>query len=152
MIVINSLILLGRLTRDPEVKYPQNAEGKTFARFGIAVNRRFKNKDGQVDADFFDVNTYGKTAEFVEKFFSKGAKIIIRGWMKNNNWTDKDGVKHYGNVVIAEEVDFVESKATAQANQQTQTPQPQSQTAPKPQSNDEFMSVPSGLEEDLPFV
>lgn len=106
---MNKVILMGRLTRDPEVRYSQGASQTTVARFSIAVDRRFK-REGDPDADFFDCTAFGKQAEFVERYLHKGIKIVLTGRIQNNNYTNKDGQMVYGVRITAEEIEFAESK------------------------------------------
>ena len=127
---MNKVLLIGRLVRDPEIKYTDG--GASIARFSTAVDRRFK-KDGEETADFINCVAFGKTAEFIEKYFFKGNKIVIEGRIQTGSYTNKDGQKVYTTDVIVEQVEFAESKA-ASSN-----------------SNDGFESIPEGLEEDLPF-
>lgn len=134
---MNKIILIGRLTKDAEIRYSQ--DGKAVARFDFAVNRKFK-QEGQPDADFFSCVAFGKTAETFEKCnIGKGTKLLIEGEVRNNNYTDKDGVKHYSMQVVVNSFEFCESKASA--------------SAPAPQQTDDggFMSIPDGIEDDLPF-
>ena len=109
---MNKVILMGRLTRDPDVRYggPNNT---AVARFSIAVDRRFK-RDGQPDADFFDCRAFGKRGEFVEKYLKKGTKIVIDGEIQNNNYTNKDGQIVYGTQIVVENVEFAESKRASE--------------------------------------
>lgn len=141
---MNKVILLGRLTRDPEVRYSQgqNGEQMAIARFSLAVDRRFK-KDGEQSADFINCVTFGKTAEFAEKYLRQGTKICVEGRWQTGSFTNKDGQKVYTNDCVIEQIEFAESKANAdqyQNNQQT--------TQQKP---DDFISIPDGLEMELPF-
>ena len=106
---MNKVILMGRLTRDPEVRYTQNTN-LTVANFSIAVNRRFKREGDTETADFFNVVAWNKTGEFVGKYFKKGQQVLVSGRLQNRNWTDQQGVKHYATDVIAEEVEFADSK------------------------------------------
>lgn len=129
---MNKVILIGRLTRDPEVRAANNT---TIARFTLAVDRRFKQDGGQA-ADFPSIVTFGKTADFVSKYFKQGTKIGLTGRIQTGSYTDKDGVKHYTTDVIAEAVEFAESKK-AEDN--------------PPPSNNEWAEVPEGIEADLPF-
>ena len=128
---MNKVILMGRLTKDPDVHINND---KTVVRFSIAVDRRYKTEGGQA-ADFPSVVAFGKTAEFISKYFHKGMKIALEGRIQTGDYTDKDGVKHYTTDVIAEAVEFAESKKTDDA----------------PPSNDEWVQVPEGIEADLPF-
>lgn len=106
---MNKVIMLGRLTKDVEVRYTQAAEPLAVARFAIAVDRPFK-REGAPEADFFNCVCFGKRGENISKFFRKGSKIAISGRLENNNWTDKDGQKRYDIVVNVEYFDFCESK------------------------------------------
>lgn len=139
---MNKVILMGRLTRDPEIRYPQNPEAAAVGRFSLAVDRRFK-KDGGPDADFFNCVCFGRQAEFVEKYLKKGIKMLITGRVENNNYTDRDGHKVYAVQIMVEEMEFAESKAAGQKhNEQTGAPE----------VGDGFMTIPDGIEEELPFA
>lgn len=120
---MNKVIMLGRLTKDVEVRYTQAAEPLAVARFAIAVDRPFK-REGAPEADFFNCVCFGKRGENISKFFRKGSKIAISGRLENNNWTDKDGQKRYDIVVNVEDFDFCESKGGNAAPQQTQQTPP----------------------------
>ena len=136
---MNKIILLGRLTRDPEVRYSQGEETKAFARFSLAVNRKFK-RQGEPEADFFNCTAFGRQAEFVEKYLKQGTKILLSGRVQNDNYTNKEGQKVYSVSIMAEEIEFAESKGTAE------------QQSAQPQFNaDGFMNIPTGLTESLPF-
>ena len=117
---MNKTILMGRLTRDPEVR---PSEKTTIARFSLAVDRRFK-REGEADADFFDCTAFGRQAEFVEKYLHQGTKVLVTGRLQNNNYTNKDGQKVYGVQIITEEIEFAESKQRDQTQTQTQPMQP----------------------------
>ena len=120
--MINKVILMGRLTADPELKQTQN--GVAVCSFNIAINRQYADKQtGERQADFISVQAWRNTAEFISKYFSKGKMIIVEGSLRNNNYTDQNGVKHYSMVVQADSVNFGESKGSQQNNQQ----QPQAQ-------------------------
>lgn len=134
---MNKVIMMGRLTREPEVS--SSASGTTFARFSIAVDRRFK-REGDPDADFFNCTSFGKQAEFVEKYLKKGTKVVLSGRLENNNYTNKDGQKVYDVRVMVDEIEFAESKS----NDGTST------SAEKKPGND-FLNIPEGLVEELPF-
>lgn len=105
---MNKVIMMGRLTKDPEVRYGQ-ASGTAVARFSLAVDRRFK-RDGEPTADFFNVTAFGKLGEFVEKYLKKGTKILMEGEVQNNNYTNRDGQKVYDTRIIANSIEFAESK------------------------------------------
>ena len=131
---MNKVIMMGRLTKDPEIV--NTTSGTTIARYNIAVDRKFK-RDGDPDADFFQCTSFGKQAEFVEKYLTKGIKVVITGRVQNNNYTDKNGQKVYGTVILVEEIEFAESKKTGSENKEA--------------SSDDFINVPEGLVEELPF-
>ena len=106
---MNKVILLGRLTRDPEVRYTQT-NNTLVANFSLAVNRRYVREGDPVTADFFNIVAWNKTGEFVSKYFKKGQQVAVVGRLQNRNWDDQNGQKHYATDVIAEEVDFADSK------------------------------------------
>ena len=133
---MNKIILLGRLTRDPEVRYTQGDNSMAIAKFSLAVNKRFK-KENKPEADFFNCTAFGKQAEFVEKYLKQGTKILLSGRIQNDNYTNKEGQKVYSIQIMVEEIEFAESK-----NNSTSEPS---------QSNDGFMNIPDGLQEELPF-
>ena len=135
---MNSVQLIGRLTRDPEIRYTDG--GASIARFGLAVDRRFKQENG-ADADFINIVSFGKTAEFIEKYFHKGMKIALNGRIQTGSYTDKDGKKVYTTDIVAENVEFCESKGTSANND-----------APAPVSDGYFMNVPDGIDDELPFA
>ena len=150
---MNKVIMMGRLTRDPEIRYGQGANGTVVGRFSIAVDRRFK-REGEPDADFFDCTTFGKQAEFVEKYLKKGTKIVLEGSVQNNNYTNKDGQKVYGTRIVVDSVEFAESKAASENSGYTGGQSSySSQPAPAPSgAQDGFMDIPSEIEEELPFT
>lgn len=137
---MNKCMLVGRLTKD--VDYRDNGE-TTSARFSIAVDRRFKNKEGKYDADFINIVAFGKQADFISQYFHKGMKIGIVGRIQTGSYTNKEGQKIYTTDIFCEEAEFVESKSASAANQQAQNN--------TPVSNDGFMDVPDDMPEELPF-
>lgn len=139
---LNKIILAGRLVADPEVKQTQS--GIPVASFRIAVNRRFPAQNGQNEADFFSVTAWQKTAEFVGKYFRKGSAICICGRIENRSWTDQNGQTRMRDDIVAEEVNFVESKG---ADGNTATPYTPAYSAPPASPN--FQQI--GTDEDLPF-
>lgn len=144
---MNKVQLVGRLTRDPEIRYSQGENATATARFSIAVNRRFKNAEGNYDADFINCVAFGKSAEFVEKYFKKGMAIGLTGRIQTGSYINKDGQKVYTTDVVAEETEFVESKGASSAgNSNTSHP------APSAAKNNDFMSIPDGVDEELPFA
>ena len=143
---MNKVILLGNLTRDPEIRYSQGEKQIAVARFSLAVNRRFAN-DGETNADFFNCTAFGKTAEFVEKYFRQGSRMSLVGRIENNNYTNKNGEKVYSVQIMVEEVEYAERKS-AQSNNQTQN---QNHTEHTNGADDDFMNIPDGIEDGLPF-
>lgn len=141
---MNKVILLGRLTRDPEVRYTQGADSMCVARYTLAVDRRFKRENDQQTADFIGCIAFGKNAEFAEKYFKQGTKIAITGRIQTGSYTNKDGQKVYTTDVVIEEQEFAESKKDSQDNA------PAAPSYGKP-DNDGFMNVPSDLDDELPF-
>ena len=141
---MNKVILMGRLTRDPEIRYSQGERSTAVARYSLAVNRTFK-RDGEPDADFINCVAFGRQAEFAEKYFHKGIRIVITGRIQTGSYTNKDGVKVYTTDVAVEEQEFAESKANSQQNQQSNN------TGPVSDSGDGFMNIPDGVDEELPF-
>ena len=146
---MNKVILMGRLTRDPEVRYSQGATATAIARFSIAVDRRFK-RDGEPDADFINCVAFGKTGEFIERYGHKGTKFVVEGRIQTGSYTNKDGQRVYTTDVVGENVEFAESKNASGNNgggyQQEDRP------APGNASADGFMDIPTGLTgNDLPF-
>ena len=140
---MNQVILMGRLTRDPDIRYTQSnsaQEQTCIARYSLAVNRRF-NRDGEQKADFISCVAFGHQAEFTEKYLRKGTKIALTGRIQTGSYTNRDGQKVYTTDVVVEEQEFAESKAAGQTTQQN----------PTPVSEDGFMEIPDGLEEELPF-
>ena len=150
---MNKVIMMGRLTRDPEVRYSQGANATTIARFTIAVDRRFK-REGEPEADFFNCVAFGKTGEFLEKWFHQGNKILITGRVENDNYTNKDGQKVYGTRISVEEAEFGESKANASDKNQNGSIESntgvKANVEPKTDANG-FMNIPDGIDEELPF-
>jgi len=148
---MNKVILMGRLTRDPEIRYTQNTN-LTVANFSIAVSRRFAKENDEVKADFFSVIAWNKTGEFVGKYFKKGQQVLVSGRLQNRNWTDQQGVKHYATDVIAEEVEFADSKKNSDSENFNNTfgnvPESAEGNAQSSDDNSDF-TVSSG--DDLPF-
>lgn len=137
---MNKVIIIGRFTRDPEIKYSTGENATATARFSLAVNRRFKNKEGNYDADFINCVAFGKTAEFIEKYFIKGMAIGITGRIQTGNYINKEGQKVYTTDVVVEETEFVESK-----NKGTSDNVPNNNA----NSNSDFEEVIS--EDEMPF-
>ena len=136
---MNKVILIGRLTKDPEVKFSQGDNSTATARFSVAVNRKFKNAEGNYEADFINCVSFNKTAEFVEKYFHKGDMIALVGRIQTGSYTNKDGVKINTTDVVVEEVEFAGGKSNSGETQQAKN------------SKNDFMSVPDGTDEEMPF-
>ena len=146
---MNKVILIGRLTRDPETRATANS---TMTSFSVAVDRRYK-QDGQPDADFPRVIAWGKTAEFIEKYFHKGMKIGIEGRIQTGSYQNQNGQTIYTTDVIADAVEFVESKNASQGGSSTNNGGGNTQSAPAPATTDDgWMNIPEGTEEELPFA
>ena len=143
---MNKVIMMGRLTRDPEVRYSQGVSQIAIARFSLAVDRRWK-REGEPDADFFNCTVFGKQADFVEKYLRQGIKIIVAGRIQNDNYTNKEGQKVYAVKIIVDEIEFAESKNAAATNGAVM----QNTPSPSQAAGDGFMSIPDGAEEELPF-
>lgn len=139
---MNRVILTGRLTRDPEVRYSQGEKSIAIARYTLAVDRKFK-KEGEQSADFISCVAMGKNGEFAEKYLKQGTKIAIEGRIQTGSYTNKDGNKVYTTDIIVEGHEFCESKSNQNQSQQNNN-------GPVPNS-DEFISIPDGIENELPF-
>ena len=151
---MNKVILMGRLTRDPEVRYSQGENSLAIARYTLAVDRRFR-RDGEATADFISCVAFGRSAEFAEKYLHQGTKMVVTGRIQTGSYTNREGVKVYTTEVVVEEQEFAESKSNSDANSaryQQAAPAP----APAPaassaKSGDGFMNIPDGIDEELPF-
>ena len=156
---MNKVIMMGRLTRDPETRYGQGANGTAVGRFSIAVDRRFK-REGEPDADFFDCTVFGRQAEFVEKYLKKGTKVVLEGSVQNNNYTNKDGQKVYGTRIVVDNIEFAESKAasegsTSYGGQSYQGGSQPASAGPAPEGFREIPSLDNGDgngESSIPFI
>ena len=146
---MNKVILMGRLTRDPEIRYSQGDSATAVARYTLAVDRRFK-RQGEQDADFISCVSFGKTAEFIERYLHQGTKVVVCGRIQTGSYTNKEGQKVYTTDVVAEEVEFAESKA-ASAEHTSGGYQPVSRPEPSQAVGDGFMNIPDGIDEELPF-
>lgn len=136
---------MGRLVRDPDVKYSQGANQTAIARYTLAVDRRFK-QEGQPTADFINCLALGKNGEFAEKYLHKGIKMAVVGSWQTGSYTNKDGNKVYTNDCLIESCEFAESKAASDGGNGGNAGQ-----APNFAANDGFMNIPDGIDEDLPF-
>ena len=151
---MNKVTLMGRLTRDPDVRYSQGGQPMAIARYTLAVDRRRGRSDSdQQTADFISCVAFGKAGEFAEKYLHKGMKICVAGRIQTGSYTKQDGTKVYTTDVVVEEQEFCESRAandTAQ-NYSAPTPQPTPQSSGTSAALDGFMSIPDGIDEELPF-
>lgn len=134
---MNKVILMGRLTRDPEVRYSAGDNSIAVARYTLAVDRRVRRDEGQ-GADFIGCVAFGKSAEFAEKYLRKGTKVVVTGRIQTGSYTNRDGQKVYTTDVAIEEQEFAESKASSSPTQDKES--------------DGFMNIPDGIDEELPFT
>ena len=146
---MNKVVLMGRLTRDPEVRYSQGDNPLAIARFTLAVDRRFK-RDGEQSTDFINCVVFGRSAEFTEKYFHQGTKVVVSGRIQTGSYTNRDGVKVYTTEVVVEEQEFAESKAASESNGGYRAPAAAA-PAPSVDAGDGFMNIPDGIDEELPF-
>lgn len=155
---MNKVILMGRLTRDPDIRYSAGENSTAVARYTLAVDRRFK-RDGEPTADFIGCVAFGRSAEFAEKYFRQGLRIVITGRIQTGSYTNREGVKVYTTDVVVEEQEFAESKNASSENSGSiggggfggnfgGAPSP---SAPSSASADGFMNIPDGIDEELPF-
>lgn len=139
---MNKVILMGRLTRDPEIRYSQGESQTAIARFSLAVDRRYK-REGEPEADFFNCTAFGKNAEVVERYMHKGIKIAVVGRIQNDNYTNREGQQVYSVRVIVDEIEFAEKKSDSS---------PAGGRAEPGTSEDGFMNIPDDVnDENLPF-
>lgn len=137
---MNKVILMGRLTRDPEVRYSQSANPIVVARYGLAVRKQFV-KQGEQEVDFFNIVAFGKAGEFAEKFFRKGQMIAVVGRLQTNSWEDQQGVKHTSMDIVVEEQHFAEGRKATESNTSTSSDVPVQSEWP----------ASTAEEDDLPF-
>lgn len=135
---MNKIIMIGRLTRDLDLRYL--ADNRVLTKGSIAVERKHK-KEGESEADFFNITAFGKTADIMSKYLHKGSKIAIEGELRNNNYTDKDGHKVYSNEIIVNSFDFAEGKSSSTSDNNTAQPAP----------DEGFMSIPDNIDDEIPF-
>lgn len=151
---MNKVILMGRLTRDPDVRYSQGEKSTCIARYTLAVDRRYK-REGDQSADFISCVAFGKSGEFVEKYLRKGTKIVVAGRIQTGSY-EKDGQRVYTTDVVVEEHEFAESKASSQSGSGTNytgtAPAAAAKPADGPAGYDGFMNIPDGIDEELPFT
>ena len=149
---MNKVVLVGRLTRDPEVRYSQGDSATAVARYTLAVDRRFR-RDDEPTADFISCVVFGRSAEFAEKYFHQGMRVSISGRIQTGSYTNKDGVKVYTTTVVVEEQEFAESRAENATNRGVyhQSAPNQDVSTATNDTGDGFMSIPDGIDEELPF-
>ena len=151
---MNKVVLMGRLTRDPEVRYSQGENALAIARYTLAVDRRFRrNNDGEQSADFIGCVAFGRSAEFAEKYFRQGLKVIVTGRIQTGSYTNKEGQKVYTTDVVVEDQEFAESKSNQGNNSSSAASVVKPTPNPNPSAPDDngFMNIPDGLDEELPF-
>ena len=142
---MNKVILVGRLTRDPEVRHPQD-DSAAVAKYTLAVDRKFK-RDNEPTADFIPCVGFGRLAEFADKYLRKGMRISVSGHIQTGSYTNKDNRKVYYTEIVIEEQEFAESRAESEANKSASKQQKPEETV----DENGFMNIPEGLEEELPF-
>ena len=154
---MNKVVLVGRLTRDPEVRYSQGEKATAICRYTLAVDRRYKRENEQ-NADFIPCLVFGKSAEFAEKYFRQGLRISVSGRIQTGSYTNRDGTKVYTTDVVVEEQEFAESKAANEAARGSMGGGYQSAPAPAPMpgpmgaAGDGFMNIPDGLMKNCPSI
>ena len=154
---MNKVILMGRLTRDPDIRYSQGENAQAIARYTLAVDRRFRREGSEQTADFIGCVAFGKSAEFAEKYLHKGTKLVVEGRIQTGSYTNKDGNKVYTTDVVVENQEFAESKGASGGSNPGPAAASESsgsaQQTPPPVGTDPdgFMSIPDGIDEELPF-
>lgn len=143
---MNKVVLVGRLTRDPEIRYPQNSNTAAVGRYTVAVDRKFK-RDNEPIADFIPCVVFGRSAEFAEKYFRQGMRVSVSGHIQTGSYTNRNGEKVYTTEVVVEEQEFAESRAESNANRNNIQSQPA-----YPMDENGFMNIPDGIDEELPFA
>ena len=146
---MNKVILMGRLTRDAEIRYSQGESSTAIARFSLAVDRRFRRDNDEQTADFINCVAFNKTAEFLERFGRKGTKFVLEGRIQTGSYTNKDGQRVYTTDVVVENIEFAESKNSNGGDGYSGA----GASAPSPSGAavDGFMNIPDGIDEELPF-
>ncbi|MBQ6967506.1 MAG: single-stranded DNA-binding protein [Lachnospiraceae bacterium] len=148
---MNVVVLVGRLTRDPDIRQSQGENQTVVARYTLAVDRRFSRNNSEQNADFISMVSFGKTAEFIEKYVKKGTKLVVRGRIQTGSYTNKDGQKVYTTDVVGEDVEFAESKKASEgADGGSSYSEPRGDAGSG--ADDGFINVPEGINEELPFA
>lgn len=150
---MNKVILVGRLTRDPDIRYTQGDNSMAVARYTLAVDRRRASADGQREADFIGCVAFGRQAEFAERYLHQGTKLVVTGRIQTGSYTNRDGQKVYTTDVVVEDQEFAESKAASEGRQQAG---PSSYSSRHDMASEDigdgFMNIPDGVEDEgLPF-
>lgn len=152
---MNKVILMGRLTRDPEVRYSQGENSTAVARYTLAVDRRFSRRDGsdQQTADFIQCVAFGRSGEFAERYFHKGMKVVVTGRIQTGSYTNQEGKRVYTTDVVVEDQEFAESKGASDNSGYQQNGGSAQTNRPEPSeaAGDGFMNIPDGIDEELPF-
>lgn len=156
---MNKVILMGRLTRDPDIRSANGETVTTVARFTLAVDRRFGRKEGEQNADFIGCVAFGRTAEFAERYLRQGIKVAVTGRIQTGSYTNRDGQKVYTTDVVLDDIEFAESKAASDVNRSNMgmgggyqpAPAPAPMPSPMGAAGDGFMNIPDGIDEELPF-
>lgn len=150
---MNKVILMGRLTKDAEVRYSQGENPTAIARFALAVDRRFKRDGDDQTADFISCIAFGRVGEFLERFGRKGTKFVLEGRIQTGSYTNKDGQRVYTTEIVVENMEFAESKSNASDNNSSNKNANTNAGTPSPSnaSDDGFMNIPDGIDEELPF-
>lgn len=143
---MNRVILMGRLTRDPNISYSQGGDNMAIARFTLAVDRRGKKEGNEQTADFIGCVAFGRQAEFSEKYLRQGTKVAVTGRIQTGSYTNKDGQKVYTTDVVLDDIEFAERKGNNDSNSAPSRPEPSTE------AGEGWMNVPDGMSEDLPFV
>ena len=149
---MNKVILMGRLTRDPEIRYSSGESQTAIARYTLAVDRRFKRQGDDQSADFISCTVFGRGAEFAENYLHQGTKIVVVGRIQTGSYTNKDGQRVYTTDVIVDDQEFADSKNAGGGGNGGYDYQPTSRPAPSSAIGDGFMNIPDGVEDEgLPF-
>lgn len=147
---MNKVILMGRLTRDPEVRYSQGESATAVARYTLAVDRRYNRNNDENSADFIQCVAFGRAGEFAEKYFRKGTKILVAGHIQTGSYINREGVKVYTTDIIVEEQEFAENKNSSSSGDGGYTGGSSKASQPQ-EAGDGFMNIPDGIDEELPF-
>ncbi len=150
---MNKVILVGRLTRDPEVRYSSGDQAMAIARYSLAVDRRGRRDNASGDqqtADFINIVAFGRDGEFAEKYLRKGMRILVEGRIQTGSYTNKEGQKVYTTDIVVERHEFVESKGSSQGGDAF-VPATSGAGTQQPDAGDGFMNIPDGIDEELPF-